>query len=131
MWLNERRSHKAKTHHELHLLLLEFVDTLAEPVRDRIRRESEALCSPPAAPPPPPIPWPRGSLRSPLLAAKEAAENGTVRLNILMQACVVVFTKIMDTHDERGETCAPRAGKALAGCRCSAAVRAAAGSLFH
>ena len=59
------------------------------------------------------------------------AENGTVRLNILMQACVVVFTKIMDTHDERGETCAPRAGKALAGCRCSAAVRAAAGSLFH
>ena len=73
MWLNERRSHKAKTHHELHLLLLEFVDTLAEPVRDRIRRESEALCSPPAAPPPPPIPWPRGSLRSPLLAAQRAA----------------------------------------------------------
>ena len=44
MWLNDRRSHKAKTHHELHLLLLEFVQkTLDANIRNRIMRESEAL----------------------------------------------------------------------------------------
>ena len=33
MWLNERRNHKAKTHHELHQLLLEFIGTAPAQVR--------------------------------------------------------------------------------------------------
>ena len=44
MWLNERRSHNPKSHHELHLLLLEFVHkALDASTRSRILRESEAL----------------------------------------------------------------------------------------
>ena len=43
-------------------------------------------------------------------AGKSTAENGTVRLNILMTACSHVFGKM----DERGETCSPRTEKALA-----------------
>ena len=49
---------------------------------------------------------------SPTRSNKESksAENGTVRLNILMQACALIFCKM----DERGETCSPRTEKALA-----------------
>ena len=42
MWLNERRNHKAKTHHELHASCSSFVSALEAPIRERVRRESEA-----------------------------------------------------------------------------------------
>ena len=77
MWLNERRDHKAKTHHELHQLLLEFIGTLEASIRERVRRESEALCSPRAAPPPPLPTSPPRSWRSPPLSARKSATTRT------------------------------------------------------
>jgi len=60
MWLNDRRNHKAKTHHELHLLLLEFVQkTLDVNTSGTLAGTGSCAsprpCLPPAAPPPPPI----------------------------------------------------------------------------
>ena len=60
MWLNERRSHNPKSNHELHLLLLEFVQkTLDVNTSGTLAGTGSCAsprpCLPPAAPPPPPI----------------------------------------------------------------------------